>query len=58
MTWADRFALAFRLAGSVFGVQQQLVIAEPGQHVETDPIGHARVFGRRVRPYVVFIVEE
>ena len=50
--------LVMRFIGPVLGVKADLEAAAVGDHVETDQIGHVRIFGRKCRPYVVFEVEE
>lgn len=51
-------ALVMRFIGPILGLESDIKAAEVGEHVETPPVGRLRLFGRRVRPYVVFIVED
>jgi hypothetical protein len=50
--------LVMRFISPILGLESEVKAAETGDHVETPVVGRLRLFGRRVRPYVVFIVEE
>jgi hypothetical protein len=47
--------LVFRFVTPILGLQTDMMIAAKGAFVQTPPIGGGlRLFGRRVRPSVVF----
>jgi hypothetical protein len=51
-------AMVLKFISSILGLESEIKAAEVGDHVETPTVGRLRLFGRRGRPYFVFIVEE
>jgi hypothetical protein len=50
--------LVMRLISPILGMQAAIGMAVKGDVVQSDWIGHLRVFGRRVRAGVVFELED
>lgn len=51
-------SMLMKFVTPILGLESDIKGAAVGDHVETPVVGRLRLFGRRVRPYVVFIVED